>query len=336
MRAAFAQLRALPTAAGEACLAFRMQLLPIFPRAVCAAVSAAFAVLATSPAGAQDPCQPVLMTANGPVINASCPSEPPPFRLLNIAGRAVVQREDRAVIGGFIIGGSLPVQVIVRAIGTSLKNGDSPLSGRLMNPLLELRGGSGELISENDDWRASPQSDQIRASGLAPREDKEGAIIATLEPGSYTAVLRGVDETEGIGVIEIYDLQSRADAELSNLASRAFVSSGDNVLIGGLIVHGGPPKRVLVRAIGSSLAETVPDALQDPTIELVNGEGAKVGENDNWRDSSNPAEIEATGAAPSHDKESAIVATLSAGPYTATVRGKNNGTGIGVVEIYRL
>jgi hypothetical protein len=284
---------------------------------------------------AQDPCQPTFARTDTDT-DSTCESEPPPFRLLNIAGRAQVRRGDDVMIGGFIIGGALPVRVIIRAIGTSLKSDDEPLSGRLLDPVLELRGGSGELIAENDDWRSGEQADQVRATGLAPREDKEAAIVATLQPGAYTAVLRGSNDTEGIGVIEIYDLRTSADAELANLASRAFVSTGDNILIGGFIIHGGPPERVLLRAIGSSLAETVPNALADPTIEVVNGEGTKVGENDDWRDGSNPAEIEGTGAAPTDDAESALVLAPFAGPYTATVRGRNDSTGVAVVEIYHL
>lgn len=285
---------------------------------------------------AQDPCQPTLNAAQGVVVNSGCESEPPPFRLLNIAGRARVERDDRALIGGFIIGGPQPVRVIIRAIGTSLKNGDSAVEGRLQNPTLELRGGAGELITDNDDWRASPQADQIRATGLAPREDKEAAIIATLEPGAYTAVLRGSGDTQGIGVIEIYDLQTSSEAKLSNLASRAFVSTGDNILIGGFIIQGGPPQNVLVRAIGTSLAGVVPNELRDPTIELIDGQGVKVGENDDWRQASNAAAIEGSGAAPSNDKESAILAPVMAGPYTATLRGRGSATGTAVVEIYRL
>ena len=284
---------------------------------------------------AQDPCQPTMLNGSLVYLNVTCESDPPPFRLLNIAGRARVEAGDRALIGGFIIDEDLSVRVIIRAIGTSLKSDDKPLTGRLVDPVLELRGDAGELIAQNNDWRTGEQEEQIRATGLAPREDKEAAIVATLQPGAYTAVMRGANDTAGIGVIEIYDLQA-SNAELGNLAARAFVSTGDDVLIGGFIVQGGPPKRVLLRAIGSSLAETIPDALEDPTIEVINGEGAKVGENDDWREASNSGEIESTGAAPTHDKESAVVLALPAGSYTATVRGKNNRTGVGVVEIYRL
>ena len=309
-----------------------------FPRRIRLACCAALLAITVQPAPAQDPCQPNRsnVSPGGAETNAPCESQPPPFRLLNIAGRARVQRDERALIGGFIIDGALPVRVIIRGIGTSLTKGDSPLAGRLLNPALELRGASGELITENDDWRASPQADQIRTTGLAPREHKEAAIVATLEPGAYTSILRGSGETEGIGVIEIYDLQTSADAKLSNLASRAFVSTGDNILIGGLIIQGGPPQPVLLRAIGTSLAGTVPQELQDPTIELVDAQGMKLGENNDWKDSSDAAAIQGSGAAPTSDKEAAILVSLSAGPYTATMRGANGSTGTGVVEIYRL
>ncbi|HSH39646.1 MAG TPA: hypothetical protein VK993_12770 [Chthoniobacterales bacterium] len=268
-------------------------------------------------------------------INGNCELEPPTVRLANIAGRSVVRQGDNVGIGGFIVAGPTAKRVIVRGIGTSLKSGDSPLPGRLSDPTIELRAGSGELLGENDNWRTSAQAQEIRESGLAPREDREAAVIATLEPGIYTAILRGANQTEGIGVVEIYDTQVTSQSELANLASRAFVSKGDDVLIGGFIVNGGPSGGVLLRAIGPSLAGTVPDELRDPTIEVINAEGVKVGENDNWRDGRNAAQIQASGAAPNDDRESAVIVPVTAGPYTATVRGKNGTTGNGVVEIYR-
>ena len=285
---------------------------------------------------AGDAPQQYVTNASSYTLNGPCQLEPPPIRLANIAGRSLVRQGDDVAIGGFIISGPTAKRVIVRAIGPSLKSGDAALSGRMQNPTLEVRSGSGELIGQNDDWRTSPQAQQIQNSGLAPKEDREAAIIADLEAGSYTAILRGANATEGIAVIEIYDLQLGTQAELANLASRAFVSTGDNVLIGGFIVNGGGAARVLVRAIGSSLAGAVPDELEDPTIEVTNAEGAKVVENDNWRSSPNAAEIEATGAAPSDDREAAGTASVTAGPYTAVVRGARGSTGVGVVEIYRL
>ena len=269
------------------------------------------------------------------IVNGPCPSDPPPVHLANIAGRSLVRQGDYVGIGGFIVAGPAPKRVIIRAIGPSLKSGDSSLSGRMQNPTLEVRSGAGELIGENDDWRTSPQAQQIRDSGLAPKEDREAAVIGDLAPGGYTAIVRGANGTEGIAVVEIYDLQAGSQSELANLASRAFVSTGDNVLIGGFIVGGGTT-RVLMRAIGSSLAGSVADELEDPTIEVTNAEGVKVADNDNWRNAPNAAEIEATGAAPTDEREAAAIAPVSVGSYTAVVRGARGSTGVGVVEIYRL
>jgi hypothetical protein len=167
-------------------------------------------------------------------------------------------------------------------------------------------------------------------------DDKEPAVIATLEPGAYTAVLRGANQAEGIAVIEIYDLQVGTESELANLAARTFVRTGDDVLVGGFILSGGRSTGILLRAIGPSLAGSVPNELQNPEMELFDPQGIRIAENDDWRKARNAAQIEATGAAPTHDKEAAILMGLSAGNYTAVVRGVGNGTGVGVVEIYRL
>ena len=290
-------------------------------------------------ASAQGDCLPnyVVTTESGSyIVNGSCPSEPPPFRLANLSGRSLVQPGDRVGIGGFIVGGFSPARVLIRGIGSSLKTDNQPLKGRLLDPRIELRGDAGELIAENDNWRSSPQAKEIQATTLAPPDDREAAVVLTLQPGAYTAVLRGAGDSQGIGLVEIYDLQGTAESYLANLASRAFVATEDNIIIGGFIIAGGPPKRVLLRGIGSSLAGSVPEELQDPTIELIDQNGATLGENDNWRSSKQALEIEQTGAAPSDDREAAIVVALGAGNYTALVQGKNKGTGNGVVEIYRL
>ena len=288
-------------------------------------------------AHAQDGCQPSYVASDGSyVVNSPCPSEPPPFRLANIAGRSLVQQNDRVGVGGFIVGGNAPTRVLIRGIGASLKTQGAPLSGRLMDPTIELIDGTGELLMANDNWRSSPQAREIQDTGIAPLDDREAAVVLKLEPGAYTAVLRGAGASQGIGVIEIYDLQGTTESFLANLAARAFVATDDNVIIGGFFVEGGPPKRVLLRGIGPSLAGSVPEELQDPTIELVDAQGATVGENDDWRSARNVTEIEASGAAPTHEKEAAIAVTVSAGSYTAIVRGARGGTGNGVVEIYRL
>ena len=260
----------------------------------------------------------------------------PPVRLANIAGRALVQQGDNVGFGGFIVRGSAPKRVLIRGIGPSLKSGDQPLQGRLADPIVDLRAADGSVLAENDNWRNSPDQQQIQDTGIAPSNDSESAILRTLAPGTYTAVLRGVNANQGIGVVEIYDLEPTSGSELANLAARAFVSTGDNILIGGVILNGVTPKRVLLRGIGPSLSGSLPNALANPTMELVNGNGDRLGQNDNWRDASNASEIEGTGIAPSNDSESAILMSLSAGPYTAVLSGVENGTGNAVVEAYRL
>jgi len=242
-----------------------------------------------------------------------------------------VETGDNVLIGGFIVTGIQPKKVIVRAIGPSLS---ALFPGALANPMLELRDSSGALIRANDNWR-DDQEAEIIASTIPPSDDLESAIVATLPANgsSYTAIVRGVNNGTGIGVVEAYDLNQAADSELANISTRGLVQTGDNVLIGGMIVLGQNPLRVIVRAIGPSL--TVSGALADPTLELRDGNGGLIDSNDNWR-SDHEAEIIATTIPPSNDLESAIVRNLAPGNYTAIVRGVNNSTGVAVVEAYAL
>jgi hypothetical protein len=238
---------------------------------------------------------------------------------------------DDALIGGFIITGTQSKKVIIRAIGPSLS---TFLPGALANPILELRNSSGTLIESNDNWR-SDQEAEIIATGIPPANDLESAIVATLPANgsAYTAVIRGVNNGTGIGLVEAYDLDRTIDSKLANISTRGRVETGDNVMVGGLIVLGQDPLRVIVRAIGPSLP--VPGALGNPTLELHDGNGALIASNDNWR-SDQEAEIIATGIAPSNDLESAIVRNLAPGNYTAIVRGVNSTTGVALVEAYEI
>jgi hypothetical protein len=239
-----------------------------------------------------------------------------------------VETGDNVLIGGFIITGTQPKKIIARAIGPSLS---ALFPGALADPVLELRDSSGGLIRANDNWR-SDQETEIIATGLPPSNDLESAVVATLPANgsAYTAIVSG---GTGIGVVEAYDLNQAADSELANISTRGLVQTGDNVLIGGIIVLGQNPLRVIVRAIGPSL--TVSGALADPTLELRDSDGALIDSNDNWR-SDHEAEIIATTIPPSDDQESAIVRNLAPGNYTAIVRGVNNTTGVAVVEAYAL
>lgn len=258
-----------------------------------------------------------------------------PTTLLNISTRLRVLTGDNALIGGFIITGTAPKRVIVRAIGPSLT--DFGISGALADPVLELHGPGGFITITNNNWQDTQQP-EIEATGIPPSNNLESAIVATLPPGAYTAIVRGLSDGTGVGLVEAYDLDSAANSQLANISTRGFVDSGDNVMIGGLI--GGPASAgggpMLVRAIGPSLTGFgVPNALQDPTLELRDGHGNLIASNNDWRDTQQAA-IESTGIPPSDAKESAILSTLAPGTYTAIVRGTNNGTGVGLVEAYNL
>jgi hypothetical protein len=243
---------------------------------------------------------------------------------------------DNALIGGMIATGTANKKVIIRAIGPTLN--DFGVPGALQDPTLELYQGN-TLITSNDDWRQSPQQAEIQNSGFAPNKDAEPAIIATLTPNQgYTAIVRGKNGATGVGVVEAFDLGQGAASKLGNISTRGFVDVDDNVMIAGLIVSpsNGTSTKVLVRALGPTLADFgVPNALADPTLELVNSSGTIVRSNDNWR-SDQQAEIEAANLAPNHDQEAALVQTVAPGAYTAIVRGNNRTTGVGLVEAYNI
>jgi sugar lactone lactonase YvrE len=273
-------------------------------------------------------------------IRIGNPVTPAP-QLANISTRLAVGSGDNALIGGFIITGTQTTKIILRAIGPSLSQ--VGVSGVLADPILELYDSGGGLLATNDDWRFTQfggiidgSSGTVQDTGFAPSQDRESAIVATLSQGAYTTIIRGNNNTTGVALVEAFDLDWGVDAKLANISTRGFVQTGDNVMIGGTIVRGSADSTVLIRAIGPSLANLgVPNALSDPTLELHDGNGALMNSNDNWRDTQE-AEIEARGLAPTNDLESAILATLSPGGYTAIVRGKNDTTGVAVVEAYEL
>ena len=264
--------------------------------------------------------------------------KPAPARasgLGNISTRLSVGTGENVLIGGFILQGSAARKVVIRGVGPSLTQ--SGISNVLADPILTLFDSNGAAYRINDNWKNSPQRAEIEASGVAPTNDLESAILETLAPGSYTASVRGSGDSSGIGLVEVYDLGTSSEVRLANISTRGLVQTGDNVLIGGLIVLANSEK-VLVRALGPSLAEAgVANALSDPTLEIYDGNGASIMLNDNWEDNAEQrAQIEATGIPPKAALESALITTLPPGAYTAVVRGKENGTGVGLVEVYNL
>lgn len=208
------------------------------------------------------------------------------------------------------------------------------VAGALADPTLELHNSAGSLIVSNDNWKDTQQT-ELAASGYAPPNDLDAAIIATLPPGSYTAVVGGKNNGTGIALVDLYELATFGPI-FNNLSARGFVGTDNNVLIGGLVVGTGEPPVIVLRAIGPSLAAAgIAQPLQDPTLELRDANGALISFDDNWKDHT-PTGVKATLLAPSDDREPAIVASLATGNYTAVVRGKNRTTGVALIEAYRL
>jgi hypothetical protein len=269
----------------------------------------------------------------------------------NISTRAFVQTGDNVVIGGFIVQGAGPKKVVIRAIGPELTQHGVP--NALANPTLELHDHTGALIASNNNWGTTiiggiitmNQVAAIRASGYAPSDPMESAMIVNLSPGNYTAIVRGMNNTTGVALVEVYDLSPAPNSILENISTRSFVQTGDNVMIGGVIVQGTQPRRVIVRAIGPELTQYgIPNTLADPTLELHDSTGTLIASNDNWQHTiiggiittDQVHDIQNSGHAPGDPRESAIIATLPPGKYTAIVRGVNDTTGVALVEVYDL
>jgi uncharacterized protein GlcG (DUF336 family) len=271
--------------------------------------------------------------------------------LASSAFAQLTQSGNDVMIGGFIVQGTGPKTVIVRAIGPELTPFGIP--NALADPTLELHNGAGALIASNDNWQTtviggiitSNQVSAIQDSGHPPTQPSESAIIATLPPGNYTAIVRGKNSSIGVALVEAYDLNPNTTSVLGNISTRALVQTGNDVMIGGFIVQGAGPKRVIVRGIGPELTPFgIPNALADPILELHNGAGALIASNDNWQTtviggiitSNQVSAIQDSGHPPTQPSESAIIATLPPGNYTAIVRGKNNSIGVALVEVYDL
>jgi len=246
-------------------------------------------------------------------------------RISGISTRMQVLTGDNVMIAGFIIGGATPKTVVVRARGPSLG-----VAGAIADPTLTLVPAAGGANTVNDDWGTAANAAQLSATGYAPANAKESAIMATLDPGAYTAIVSGVGDTTGLAIVEVYEL-AQPDVPLEAISTRGFVQTGDNVMIGGFIISGSGPQTVVIRARGPSLG--VAGALADPTLTLVPSSGPAIA-NDDWGTAGNAATLAASGYAPANPKESAILITLNPGAYTAVVSGVGNTTGVAIVEVY--
>jgi len=272
----------------------------------------------------------------GQVWKVSATVTATPAQAINLSTRMLVQTGASVGIGGFIITGSAPKHLLLRAIGPSLTQ--FGVLTPLADPVLELHGPAPFATITNDNWRDDPaQEAAIQATGIAPSNNLESAIDTTLNPGTYTAVVSGRSNITGVGLIELYDLSQAVLAKLANISTRAFVSTGDNIVIAGFQLGGhAGVDRIIVRGIGPSLASSgVTNALPNPTLELRDNNGALLVSNNDWQDNpAQAAELTAAGLAPTNPLESGIAATMPPGLYTALLAGVNNGTGVGVVEVY--
>jgi hypothetical protein len=277
------------------------------------------------------------MDGSGSVSGNCGTTIPPPTgsaRLSNISTRGNVQTGNNVMIGGFIIGGSSAKTVVVRARGPSLAA--AGITNPLSNPVLQLvRSSDGVVIANNDNWGSAANASQISASGYAPSNSLESAVLMVLAPGAYTAIVSGAGGVTGVGLIEVFEVDTPA-SPLVNISTRGQVLTGNDVMIGGFIIQGTIPQTVAIRARGPSLAAAgITNPLANPSLQLIqSSNNAIVATNDNWGSASNAAQLSATGYAPSNSLESAILVTLAPGAYTAIVSGSGGGTGVGIVEVF--
>ncbi len=268
----------------------------------------------------------------GAVFLYGAPADPPPptgqSQILQISTRGRVETGDNVMIGGFIIQTETTKKIIVRAIGPSL--GSSGVVGALPNPNLELYDSAGDLVQTNEDWRDS-QEEEIIASGVPPKNNLESAIVAELGPGGYTAIVRGKGSSTGVALVEVYDLEPD-DGTIANISTRARIGTGDDVLIGGIILQAPQAQPLVIRALGPSLG--VPGSLTNPKLDVYNGNGDLVVSNDNYPNAVNAAVIGSYGLYPKVTLESAVYLEAAPGSYTAIVSGIGGTSGVGLIEVY--
>jgi len=254
---------------------------------------------------------------------------------LNLSTRGDVLTGDGVLIGGFIVNGTEPKTLVLRALGPSLSGFGVP--GVLNDPVLNLYNSAHTLTATNDNWQSDPHNADIESNGLAPADLRESATFQTLAPGTYTLVVSGANSSQGTALVEVYDVSPLSNSNLENMSTRGFGGTDDDVLISGFIVGDVDSATIVVRAIGPSLTSYgVSGVLSDPTLDIYDSTGSVIASNNNWQDNINWVDVQKNGLAPPNSLESALVLHLPAGAYTAIVRGADGGTGNALVEVYHL
>ena len=260
-------------------------------------------------------------------------------RLTNLSTRSLVGPGDNVQIAGFVISGSAPKSVLVRAAGPALRTSFG-FTNALEDPSLEVRNSAtGAIVATNDDWDASLESSFAALGAFGwTRGSKDAALLVSLPPGTYTAVVRGGGTSTGVALVEVYDADGAAGSSLINLSTRSFISGDDNPQIAGFVVSGSGPRTVVIRAAGPVLHKVfgLVGALNDPVIELRSaGRNELIASLDDWASYLAPhfASVGAF-AWPADSRDAAIVATLEPGAYSVVVRGKANGGGLALVEVH--
>lgn len=278
-------------------------------------------------------------------------------RLTNIATRAFCGTDNKVTIGGFVVSGTGTKRILIRAVGPSLTAQGIAAADVLADPAIEVHAvaQNNTTIASNDNWADNPNAAEITAtaatvgaSALLGTDTKSSALLLLLTPGVYTFVVHGQAASSGIVLLEVYDADSGTPtATFSNIATRAHATTGNGVAIGGFVISGNAPKRVLLRAVGPTLTKqglNTAEVLANPVIELHDAihNNDKIGTNDNAGTNLNAADILATaariGATPidlSDTTSSALLVTLNPGVYSFIAQGQPpTPSGIVLVEIY--
>jgi outer membrane protein assembly factor BamB/subtilisin family serine protease len=330
--------------------------------AIAGATSSSFAIAAATPTDTG--LYTVVVSSAGSSVTSAAAQVTvvaaggPATTMVNISARGYCSTGNSVMIGGFVIGGGVSKRILVRAVGPSLTAQGISTAEALADPAIELHryaNGVDSVVATNDNWTDNSNAaeitsvaSQVGAAALLSSDTTSAALLRTLDPGVYTFIARGQNNSSGIVLLEVYDAEStNRNAHFVDIAARAQCQTGNRIAIGGFVITGSVNKRVLLRAVGPSLTAQglgASEVLQDPTIELhrlSGGVDTTIGTNDNWGDNPNAADIPPTAArigasalSSSDTTSAAMLRSLEPGVYTFIARGRNDTTGIVLVEVY--